>query len=67
VKNLIKHNDTYYIVKRSIKISTFTNKDGTIDENLLHSWRDTMINIDHILKDDNQYLFVETVTDAVIE
>jgi hypothetical protein len=66
MKQLYKHNDKWYIVHRDIPISLFTNKDGIINLEGVKDWRDYLPNVDHVLRTDSHFLFVETVQEAEI-
>ena len=66
MKQLYKHNDKWYIVHRDIPISLFTNKDGIINLEGVKDWRDYLPNVDHVLRTDSHFLFVETIQEAEI-
>ena len=61
-----KHNDKYYIIHRSIVIALFTDKDGKIDLDGVKIWRDGLERVDHVLRNETHFLFVETIQDAEI-
>ena len=61
-----KHNDKYYIIHRSIAIALFTDKDGKIDLDGVKIWRDGLERVDHVLRNETHFLFVETIQDAEI-
>jgi hypothetical protein len=67
MKQLYKHNDKYYIIHRSISISLFTNKEGIVDLEGVKIWRDGLSKVDHVLRDNLNFLFVETIQDVEIE
>jgi hypothetical protein len=66
MKQLYKHNDKYYIIHRSIAITLFTDKDGKIDLDGVKIWRDGLERVDHVLRNETHFLFVETIQDAEI-
>jgi hypothetical protein len=55
-----------YIIHRKITISSFTNANGTLNMELVKEGRDSLFNVDHVLKTDSHFLFVETIQDAEI-
>jgi D-ribose pyranose/furanose isomerase RbsD len=64
MKTLYKHNDKWYIVHRDIPISLFTNKEGIIDLEGVKIWRDGLPKVDHVLRTETHFVFVETVQEA---
>jgi predicted small integral membrane protein len=66
MKQFYKHNDKYYFVHRDISLSHFTNKNGIIDLELVKDCRDYFSFVDHVLRTDTHFLFVETIQDAEI-
>jgi hypothetical protein len=66
MKQFYKHNDKYYIIHRSIAISLFTDKDGIVDLEGVKIWRDGLPKVDHVLRNETHFLFVETIQDAEI-
>jgi hypothetical protein len=66
MKQLYKHNDKYYIIHRSISISLFTDKEGIVDLEGVKIWRDGLPKVDHVLRDNLNFLFVETIQDVEI-
>ena len=66
MKQLYKHNEKWYIVHRDIPISLFANKEGVINLEGVKEWRDYLPNVDHVLRTDSHFLFVETINDAEI-
>jgi hypothetical protein len=66
MKQLYKHNDKYYIIHRSISISLFTDKDGIVDLEGVKIWRDGLPKVDHVLRNETHFLFVENIQDAEI-
>jgi hypothetical protein len=66
MKHWYKHNNQHYIVHRDILISSFTNKEGIINLEGVKLWRDGLSFVDHVLRTDTHFLFVETIQDAEI-
>jgi hypothetical protein len=66
MKHLYKHNDKCYFIHRSISLSRFTNNEGIIDLEGVKLWRDGLSFVDHVLRTDTHFLFVETIQDAEI-
>ena len=66
MKQLYKHNDTWYIIHRDIPISLFTNKEGIINLEAVKEWRDYLSNVDHVLRTESHFLFAETIQEAEI-
>jgi hypothetical protein len=66
MKQLYKHNDKYYIIHRSISISLFTDKEGIVDLEGVKIWRDGLPKVDHVLRNETHFLFVENIQDAEI-
>jgi len=66
MKQWYKHNDQVYIIHHRIKISSFANENGVINMELVKEGRDVLYNVDHVLKTDSHFLFVETIRDAEI-
>ncbi len=66
MKRLFKHNGKAYVIHRSIPISFFTDKKGMIDSDEIKEWRDYLPFVDHVLRTETHYLFVETIQDAEI-
>jgi len=63
---IYNHNDKCYLVRRNISHSFFTDKEGKIDADKIKAWRDYLPHVDHVLRNETHYLFVETITDAEI-
>ena len=59
MKHWYKHNNQQYIVHRDILISSFTNKEGIINLEGVKLWRDGLSFVDHVLRTDTHFLFVE--------
>jgi hypothetical protein len=66
MKYLYKHNDKLYLVIRIIPEHNFQNKDGSINMDVLKAWRD-YLGGDHVLKQHNKYLIVETIQEIEYE
>jgi len=66
MKQLIQNNDKWYVIHRAIALSQFTNKDGSLKNELITQWKNYLPYVDHVLKNSTHFLFVETVQDAVI-
>jgi hypothetical protein len=66
MKQLYKHNNKYYIIHRSISISLFTDKEGIVDLEGVKIWRDGLPKVDHVLRNETHFLFVENIQDAEI-
>ena len=66
MKQLYKHNDKWYIIHRNISIALFTNKEGIINLEGVKEWRDYLPNVDHVLRTESHFLFVETIQEAEI-
>jgi hypothetical protein len=66
MKQWYNHNDLWYIIHHTRAISKFTNKNGTLNMDVVKEFRDYYDNVDHVLKTDTHFLFVETIQDAEI-
>jgi hypothetical protein len=66
MKYLFKHDDKLYLVIRSIPEHNFKNKDGSFNLDVLKVWRD-YLGGDHVLKQNNYYLIVETIQEIEYE
>jgi len=66
MKQWYHHGDKLYIVHKKIAISSFTNANGTLNMDMVKDGRDSLFNVDHVLKTDSHFLFVETIQDAEI-
>jgi len=66
MKHLYKHNDKCYFIHRSISLSRFTNNEGIINLEGVKLWRDGLPFVDHVLRTDTHFLFVETIQDAEV-
>jgi len=63
MKQWYKHNDAYYIIHHKISISNFT-KNGILNMEMVKEGRDSLPKVDHVLKTDSHFLFVETIQDV---
>jgi hypothetical protein len=61
-----QHNDKLYIIHRTIAISLFTDKEGKVNLEGVQIWRDGLPKVDHVLRNETHFLFVETIQDAEI-
>ena len=61
-----QHNDKYYIIHRTIAISLFTDKEGKVNLEGVQMWRDGLPKVDHVLRNETHFMFVETIQDAEI-
>jgi hypothetical protein len=66
MKQWYYHGDKTYIIHKKIAISAFTNADGVLNMEMVKDGRDSLFNVDHVLKTDRHFLFVETIQDAEI-
>jgi len=61
-----RHGDQYYIIHKQIKISNFSDKNGVLNMEMVKECRDVLPNVDHVLKTDLHFMFVETIQEAEI-
>jgi hypothetical protein len=66
MKQLYQHNDKFYIIHKKISISSFTHKDGKIELDMVKECMETLYKVDHVLRNETHFMFVETVQDAEI-
>lgn len=66
MKQFYRHSDKCYFIHRNIALTHFTNKEGIIDLELVKNCRDYFSFVDHVLRTDTHFLFVETIQDAEI-
>jgi hypothetical protein len=70
MKQLYKHNDTFYIIHRAIPIHFFTNKEGVLNMDNIKLCRDNLYGknhgVDHVMKTESHFLFAETIEEAII-
>lgn len=63
---LYKHNDKLYLVLRNMPEHNFKNRDGSFNMNVLKAWRDHLGG-DHVLKQNDRYLIVQTIQEIEYE
>ena len=66
MRQFYKHNDKWYIIHRAKPISSFADKQGSLRMDIVKDYRDYLFLVDHVLKTDSHFLFVETIQDAEI-
>lgn len=66
MKQWYKHGDQVYIIHKKIAISSFANSNGTLNMDMVKDGRDSLFNVDHVLKTDSHFMFVETIQEAEI-
>ena len=66
MKQFYRHGDKVYIIHRAKPISSFTDKNGHVRLDIVKEYRDYLFLVDHVLKTDSHFLFVETIQDAEI-
>jgi hypothetical protein len=66
MKQLFKFNDKLYVVVRDMALHNFLNRDGSVNMEVLRAWRDHM-GCDHVLKQNERFLLVQTIQDAIID
>ena len=66
MKQFYKHGDECYLVHRDIAISHFADKNGVLNMDNVKIWRDGLNGVDHVLRTESHFLFVETIKDAEI-
>ena len=59
---IMKHGDKCYLVKRRIKEHNFHSKRG-FELEMVKMWRD-YLGVDHVLKMNDEFIFVETIQDV---
>ena len=64
--NIQTINGKLYIIHRSINISNFKGKDGTLQVEWIKAWKDNMPLVNHVMKTDTHVLFAETIDEAEI-
>ncbi len=65
LNEIMNHNDKCYLVKRRIKEHNFHSKEG-LELEMVKAWRD-YLGVDHVLKMNDEFIFVETIEDIVGE
>jgi hypothetical protein len=66
MKQLYQHNDKFYIIHKKISISSFTHKNGKIELDMVKECMETLYKVDHVLRNETHFMFVETIQDAEI-
>lgn len=66
MKQLFKHNDTLFLVSRSMPLHQFQNKNGEFNNEKMKAWKSWLM-CDHVLKVDERYLFVEEIKEYEFE
>ena len=66
MKQFYRNGSECYFVHRDIRISHFTDKEGVLNMENVKMWRDGLYGVDHVLRTDSHFLFVETIKDAEI-
>jgi hypothetical protein len=61
-----RHNDQYYIIHKQIKIADFSDKNGVLNMEMVKECRDVLPNVDHVLRNESHFMFVETIQEAEI-
>lgn len=65
MKQLYKHGDKWYVVRRYLAEHNVRNSDGTVNMDVLGAWRDH-VGANHVLRDQMGFMLCETVDDAEI-
>ena len=60
MRNLYLHNDTWYQIIRVLKVHNVSNKDGSVNMEVLKAWRD-YVGADHVLQQQDEFWLCETV------
>lgn len=66
MKQFYKNGDECFFIHRNILISHFTDKKGILNMDNVKIWRDGLNGVNHVLRTDSHFLFVETIKDAEI-
>lgn len=66
MKQLYQHNDKFYIIHKKIPVSSFTHKDGKIELDMVKECMDVLYKVDHVLRNETHFMFVETIQDIEI-
>tara|TARA_R110002050_G_scaffold286861_1_gene437652 strand:+ start:1607 stop:1819 length:213 start_codon:yes stop_codon:yes gene_type:complete len=66
MKQFYKHGDECYFVHRNIAISHFASKEGVLNMDNVKIWRDGLYWVDHVLRTDSHFLFVETIQEVEV-
>jgi hypothetical protein len=65
--NFYKHNNKCYVIHRQIRVDDFVDKEGKINLDLVKEGRDSIFKVDHVLRNETHFLFVETIPDVEFE
>jgi hypothetical protein len=63
MKQLFQYGGEFYVILREIKVSTLSNRDGSLKGELFNAWKD-FLGADKVLKKDGIFVFCETVQEA---
>lgn len=66
MKQWYKHGEQYYVIHKQIKINSFSDGNGVLNMELVKEYRDFLLNVDHVLRNETHFMFVETIKDAEI-
>ena len=66
MKQFYRNGDSCYFVHRNILISHFANKEGVLNMDNVKLWRDWLNGVDHVLRTESHFLFVETIQEAEV-
>jgi|TARA_B100000035_G_scaffold217773_1_gene186749 hypothetical protein len=66
MKQLYKKGDNCYFIHRDILISHFADENGVLNMDNVKIWRDGLNGVDHVLRTDSHFLFVETIQEAKV-
>ena len=66
MKQFYKNGDGCYFIHRNILISHFADKEGVLNMDNVKIWRDYLNGVDHVLRTESRFLFVETIQDAEV-
>jgi len=66
MKQFYQNGDNCYFIHRSIRISHFADKNGVLNMDYVKMWRDYLFKVDHVLRNETHFLFVETIEDAEV-
>ena len=63
MKQFYQNGDSCYFIHRLIRISHFADKNGVLNMDYVKMWRDYLFKVDHVLRNETHFLFVETIED----
>lgn len=66
MKQLLQNGDKFYVIHRAIPMSNFVNKDGSLKNEQITKWKNSLPYVDHVLKNSTHFLFAETIQDAIL-